>query len=433
MFYILHGAAENSDRRSTGRASASVPAVRAWQRAAQAPARGRLRRRRRRARPRGRRRRRGEDRGPRAGPRGAGRATLHAVVVVRVNGADTRIADDLQAVVTPDLDCVMVPKVEDPPLLARARRAAGELEDRPASSGHDAVLPLDRDGRGARERRGDRAGRGGASSRSSSASPTSRVDLGVDLTPKATSSSTRARGSDRRPRGRPAPAARRPVPRPRGRRGPRGGLRRSRGLGFQGRDRDLPGAGRRRAAHVLRELADEEARAPAGASSRRSSARRPRGSPRSRSTAASSTTRSTIAHAASSPLRGRSAARTRPCRSTPLPLDGLKVVDAATLFAGPVIATIMGDYGADVIKVEHPRGDNLRTLGWAKDGVSLWWALVGRNKRCGDAQPVAPARAGAPAASSCRRRRLHRELPARDARALEPRARRCSASSTRAS
>jgi formyl-CoA transferase len=66
----------------------------------------------------------------------------------------------------------------------------------------------------------------------------------------------------------------------------------------------------------------------------------------------------------------------------PLPLAGLRVVDAATLFAGPVIGMIMGDYGADVIKVEHPRGDALRTLGWQKDGVSLWWAHVGRNKRC---------------------------------------------------
>ena len=64
-----------------------------------------------------------------------------------------------------------------------------------------------------------------------------------------------------------------------------------------------------------------------------------------------------------------------------LPLEGLKVVDAASLFAGPVIATMLGDYGADVIKVEHPSGDNLRTMGWEKDGVSLWWAVIGRNKR----------------------------------------------------
>jgi crotonobetainyl-CoA:carnitine CoA-transferase CaiB-like acyl-CoA transferase len=68
--------------------------------------------------------------------------------------------------------------------------------------------------------------------------------------------------------------------------------------------------------------------------------------------------------------------------STPLPLQGLRVIDCATLFAGPVIASLLGDYGADVVKVEHPRGDGLRSMGWQKDGVSLWWALVGRNKRC---------------------------------------------------
>jgi crotonobetainyl-CoA:carnitine CoA-transferase CaiB-like acyl-CoA transferase len=67
--------------------------------------------------------------------------------------------------------------------------------------------------------------------------------------------------------------------------------------------------------------------------------------------------------------------------ATPLPLSGIRVVDAASLFAGPVIATLLGDYGADVIKVEHPSGDNLRKLGWQKEGVSLWWALIGRNKR----------------------------------------------------
>jgi crotonobetainyl-CoA:carnitine CoA-transferase CaiB-like acyl-CoA transferase len=67
--------------------------------------------------------------------------------------------------------------------------------------------------------------------------------------------------------------------------------------------------------------------------------------------------------------------------TSPLPLEGIRVVDAASLFAGPVIATMLGDYGADVIKVEHPTGDNLRKLGWEKDGVSLWWALIARNKR----------------------------------------------------
>lgn len=66
----------------------------------------------------------------------------------------------------------------------------------------------------------------------------------------------------------------------------------------------------------------------------------------------------------------------------PLPLAGLKVLDIATLFAGPMIATLMADFGADVVKVEHPQGDSLRTFGWQKNGVSLWWALISRNKRC---------------------------------------------------
>ena len=57
--------------------------------------------------------------------------------------------------------------------------------------------------------------------------------------------------------------------------------------------------------------------------------------------------------------------------TTPLPLAGLRVIDCATLFAGPVIASFLGDYGADVVKVEHPRGDGLRSMGWQKDGVSL--------------------------------------------------------------
>jgi crotonobetainyl-CoA:carnitine CoA-transferase CaiB-like acyl-CoA transferase len=63
-------------------------------------------------------------------------------------------------------------------------------------------------------------------------------------------------------------------------------------------------------------------------------------------------------------------------------LSGVRVVDAGVLFAGPVIATLLSDFGADVIIVEHPHGDALRSLGWEKDGVSLWWAFVNRNKRC---------------------------------------------------
>jgi crotonobetainyl-CoA:carnitine CoA-transferase CaiB-like acyl-CoA transferase len=64
------------------------------------------------------------------------------------------------------------------------------------------------------------------------------------------------------------------------------------------------------------------------------------------------------------------------------PLSGLTVIDACTLFAGPLIATIYGDYGANVIKVEHPRGDPLRTTGYIKEGKGLWWKVVSRNKKC---------------------------------------------------
>ena len=58
------------------------------------------------------------------------------------------------------------------------------------------------------------------------------------------------------------------------------------------------------------------------------------------------------------------------------------MVDAATLFAGPLAAMLLADYGADVIKVEHPlRGDPVRGHGPAKDGVGLGWKQLARNKR----------------------------------------------------
>jgi len=66
----------------------------------------------------------------------------------------------------------------------------------------------------------------------------------------------------------------------------------------------------------------------------------------------------------------------------PAPLDGVKVLEAATLFAGPLAATFLGDFGADVTKIEHPsRPDAARTHGASKDGVGLWFKTLGRNKR----------------------------------------------------
>ncbi|MBT3908327.1 MAG: CoA transferase [Rhodospirillaceae bacterium] len=64
------------------------------------------------------------------------------------------------------------------------------------------------------------------------------------------------------------------------------------------------------------------------------------------------------------------------------PLKGLRVIDASTVIAGPTIGMQMGDFGADVIKVEHPRGDVLRNTGDMKDGVGLWFKMTNRNKRC---------------------------------------------------
>jgi crotonobetainyl-CoA:carnitine CoA-transferase CaiB-like acyl-CoA transferase len=67
---------------------------------------------------------------------------------------------------------------------------------------------------------------------------------------------------------------------------------------------------------------------------------------------------------------------------SPGPLSGVRVIDCSTVLAGPLACQLLGDFGADVIKVEHPRGgDPLRTHGLSKDGVGLWWSMVGRNKR----------------------------------------------------
>ena len=58
------------------------------------------------------------------------------------------------------------------------------------------------------------------------------------------------------------------------------------------------------------------------------------------------------------------------------------VIDIATLFAGPLAATHLGDFGAEVIKVEHPvKPDAARGHGPSKDGVGLWYKTIGRNKK----------------------------------------------------
>ncbi len=66
------------------------------------------------------------------------------------------------------------------------------------------------------------------------------------------------------------------------------------------------------------------------------------------------------------------------------PLADLRVIDLSTVLAGPGCARYLGDFGADVIKVERPgTGDTLRTMGWRDpaDDVALFWKLAGRGKR----------------------------------------------------
>ena len=65
------------------------------------------------------------------------------------------------------------------------------------------------------------------------------------------------------------------------------------------------------------------------------------------------------------------------------PLQGLRVIELGTLLAGPFCGQLLGDFGAEIIKVEAPgQGDPMR--GWGREkahGKSLWWPVVGRNKK----------------------------------------------------
>lgn len=64
------------------------------------------------------------------------------------------------------------------------------------------------------------------------------------------------------------------------------------------------------------------------------------------------------------------------------PLRGVRVIDLTTMFSGAHGASLLGDFGADVIKVELPgTGDPVRAMAPSKDGVSLTWAVLSRNKR----------------------------------------------------
>jgi len=63
------------------------------------------------------------------------------------------------------------------------------------------------------------------------------------------------------------------------------------------------------------------------------------------------------------------------------PLQGIRVLDIATILAAPLAGTLMADFGADVVKAELPgTGDGLRNFPPFKDGKSVWWKAANRNK-----------------------------------------------------
>src|SRR3954452_9148659 len=88
----------------------------------------------------------------------------------------------------------------------------------------------------------------------------------------------------------------------------------------------------------------------------------------------------------SEPSTGRTPTTTSPKTSPteaapPGPLAGVRVLDVSTVYAAPITAMLLGDFGAEVIKVEHPQGDPARTHGWNREGHGLWWKVISRNKR----------------------------------------------------
>src|SRR5512144_2330874 len=98
------------------------------------------------------------------------------------------------------------------------------------------------------------------------------------------------------------------------------------------------------------------------------------------------------------------------------PLDGVRVLELGTLTAGPFTGRLLGDFGAEVIKVEAPSGgDPMRE--WGAEtyrGRSLWWPVQSRNKKLVNPGPAHRARPRAVPAPGRRERRADRELPPGD-------------------
>ncbi|MEY4100358.1 MAG: hypothetical protein RL300_1529 [Pseudomonadota bacterium] len=63
------------------------------------------------------------------------------------------------------------------------------------------------------------------------------------------------------------------------------------------------------------------------------------------------------------------------------PLSGIRVLDAATFLAAPYAASLLSEYGAEVIKVEQPSGDSMRRIPPLRGDVSVWWKVIARNRQ----------------------------------------------------
>src|SRR5450759_1707905 len=64
------------------------------------------------------------------------------------------------------------------------------------------------------------------------------------------------------------------------------------------------------------------------------------------------------------------------------PLAGIRILELGSFIAGPFAGQLLGDYGAEVVKVETPgSGDPMRTWGVTHQGDGLWWPVIARNKK----------------------------------------------------
>ena len=71
-----------------------------------------------------------------------------------------------------------------------------------------------------------------------------------------------------------------------------------------------------------------------------------------------------------------------PLQPSPAALQGVRVIEMGQLIAGPFCGKTLGEFGADVIKIEAPEsGDPLRNWRLIKEGTSVWWQVQSRNKR----------------------------------------------------